>query len=422
MSQTFVIHGGKPLSGQVTIGGSKNAFFPLVAACMLTKEECILENVPTISDVDLMVQIAQDLGARAEWDQVNHRLAIEARDVKGICPDPALSRKLRGSIVFAGALVGRMKKAAVAYPGGDAIGARPLTEHFKALESFGVTIKENECIELNGENLHGAVFAMDDPSVTATENAILAAVLAPGKTVMSLVAMEPHVQELVKFLTKMGAKIQWSDRLRIEIEGVKELRGATYTINPDELEVSAFAALAAATRSEVILNGIEPKYLDAVFGQFNKMGVVYEIDGHNLIVRRPSIGYKNSRIQSGLYPKLMSDHLPSFAVLATQAEGTSMVHEWMYENRLRYIPELQKMGTDCEILDPHRALITGPSVLTGTEIESFDIRSGMTLVIAALVAEGKSVISNIEHIDRGYEKLESRLKDLGADIERVLSE
>jgi UDP-N-acetylglucosamine 1-carboxyvinyltransferase len=304
------------------------------------------------------------------------------------------------------------------YPGGDAIGARPLDTHLHAFEALGAVVESDTVIRINGATMEGAHITMDEPSVTATENAILAAVGIPGRTVISLGALEPHVQELIGFLRAMGADIGFRDMVHIEIQGGAPLRGAVYVVNPDELEVSGFAALAAATRSELTIDGVAPRYLDAVFLQLRKMGVVFSHDGDSLRIMKPALGYKNFRIQSGLYPKLGSDHLPPFAVLATQARGVSLIHDWMYENRLRYIPELQKMGATCEILDPHRALITGPVTLAGCAMETLDIRAGMTLVIAALVAEGESSLGQIGHIDRGYEEIDGRLRAIGADIER----
>ncbi|MBI3420743.1 MAG: UDP-N-acetylglucosamine 1-carboxyvinyltransferase [Candidatus Sungbacteria bacterium] len=419
MGTSFVIHGGKPLQGEVIMSGSKNAAFPIIAACLLTDEPCVLENVPTIQDVVVMLQMTEKLGVSIDWDRAAHRLSLHAKHLESHSPDETLSRKFRGSILFAGALLGRLGAASIPYPGGDAIGARPLTAHLRAFEELGVKITEDRLIEMDGGKLVGAAFPMQEPSATGTENAILAAVLAPGKTIISLGDFAPPVQELIKFLRSMGADIAIQDVVRIEINGVKKLHGTTYRINPDEVEISSLAALAAATRSEVALQGVAPQYLDAVFLQLKAMGVAFEHSADTLTIRKPVAGYKSFRIQSGLYPKLMPDHLPPFAALATQAEGVSLVHEWMYENRLRYITELQKMGATCEILDPHRALITGPAVLAGCHVESFDLRAGMVLVIAALVARGKSVIANVEHIDRGYEALESRLQAIGADIKRI---
>ena len=420
MSAKFIVEGGRQLNGEISIYGSKNTALPLIAASMLTRKEMLLENVPEISDVRTMIQIAEGLGARVEWDTASRRIRICAKDLVGFSPDKRLARKLRGSVLFSGSLLGRMRKAAMPYPGGDAIGARPLTTHTHALEALGVTIKKEENdIMMDGASLRGGEILLDEPSVTATENTILAAVLAPGKTIIRLAACEPHVQELVLMLQKMGAKIRWNGLIRLEINGVERLEGTTHRINPDELEISGFAALAAATHSEIILNGVESEYLDATILQLKKMGVAFEFSKSVLKIFKPAANYKSFNLQSGLYPKLGSDHLPPFAVLATQAAGTTIIHDWIYENRLLYIPELQKMGANCTILDQHRASITGPTKLVGCDVAGADIRSGITLIIAALVAKGRSAISHIEHIDRGYEKIDERLKGLGAEIRRI---
>jgi len=419
MAEQFIIRGGKPLAGRIVVAGSKNAVLPMIAATLLTDAPCVLDNVPAIRDVEIMLSIAEGLGSKVAWDRAGHRLEIDSSQLSGTAPDEALCRKLRGAVLFAGALLGRTRRVAIPYPGGDAIGARPLDTHLHAFEALGAMVESDTVIRIDGTAMAGGTVVMDEPSVTATENAILAAVGIPGRTVISLGALEPHVQELVEFLRAMGADIGFRDLVHIEINGGVPLHGARHAINPDELEISGFAALAAATRSEITIRNIAPQYLDAVFLQLRKMGAVFSHDGKNLSIMKPALGYKNFRIQSGLYPKLGSDHLPPFAVLATQARGVSLIHDWMYENRLRYIPELQKMGATCEILDPHRALITGPATLAGCAMESVDIRSGMTLVIAALVAEGESTIGQIEHIDRGYEKIDERLRALDADIRRV---
>lgn len=419
MPAKFIIHGARTLSGRLTIQGSKNTALPLIAACLLTTEPCVLENVPDISDVATMLSLIEGLGATAAYDPLARTLEIEARALTGILPDETLARKLRGSILIAGALLGRRKKAELPYPGGDAIGARPLQTHFHALKDLGVIIEEGERVTFDGGAMRPGEIRLEESSVTATENTLLAAVAIPGVTTIRLAAFEPHVQELIQFLRRMGADIRQVDWFGIEVRGGRELRGARYRLNPDDIEIAGFAALAAATQSELLLSGIEPKYLDAVFLQLHRTGVAFEKRGADLRILKPPERYKSFRIQSGLYPKLMSDYVPPFAVLATQADGESLIHEWLYENRLRYIPELQKMGANCTILDPHRALISGPTALTGNEISSFDIRSGMTMIIASLVAAGQSTITNIEHIDRGYEKIDERLRAIGADIQRV---
>lgn len=423
MSQKFRIIGGKELGGEIVIQGSKNAALPLIAATLLTEDQVTLENIPDIDDVGAMVAIAEKLGAETEWARDQKTLVVRAKNLATNAVDETLSRKLRGSLLFSGAVLGRLRSVILPYPGGDAIGARPLTTHLRALEALGAKTEEDKnLLHIDGRALSGGEIALEEQSVTATENTILAAVLAPGKTTITFAAVEPHVQELVLLLSKMGADIKWSNFSRLEINGVSRLRGAAHRVNPDELEISSLATLAAATRSTLILKSIKPEYLDAVFLYLKKMGVCFELRDDSLKILKPSHSYKSFRIQSGLYPKLISDHIPPLAVLATQAEGTSLIHDWLYEGRLRYIPELQKMGADCTILDQHRALITGPVNLQGCPIDTFDIRSGMTLIIAALTAEGQSTIDHIEHMDRGYERIEERLRGIGAEIKRIEQE
>lgn len=421
MACQLIINGGRSLAGEIEIRGSKNAALPLIAACLLTDKQVELRNVPEINDIATMISIIEKLGAQTAWDTTKHSLQINAARLHGAFPDKDLSRKFRGSILLAGALLGRARKVTMPYPGGDTIGARPLTTHLHAFESLGVEIqKDDDVLVMDGHAMRGGEVTFDEPSVTATENAILAAVLTPGKTVLRLPAFEPHVQELMQLLQNMGGNIKWSGIFNIEINGAEKLNGAIHRINSDELEVSSFAALAAATRSKITLCGIDPQYLDAVFLQLRKMGVNFSIFGNSrLMIEKPALHYKGFRLQSGLYPKLGSDHLPPFSVLATQGEGATMIHDWLYEGRLRYVNELKKMGANATILDPHRAMITGPTQLHGCDIEGLDIRSGMTLIIAALTAEGRSVISNVEHIDRGYEKIDERLQTIGAEIRRI---
>jgi len=420
MAETkFRIRGGIELEGSIKVAGSKNTILPCIAAAMLTKEPVFLKRVPDISDVSVMIEIARGLGAEIDWRPDREELTIVAKQIKSPVVDDGLSRKLRGSVLFSGALLGRMREATFPYPGGDAIGARPLTVHLQALRSLGVAVKDNDHIFLDGAGLAGGRVIMEDPSVTATENTILAAVMAPGATEIRMAACEPHVQQLVFMLQQMGAEIRWDGVAVLKINGAAGLGGTTFTINPDDIEISSMAVLAAATRSEIAIEGVDFSYLDAVLLQLRNMEVEYQTAGGTLKILKPKKPYISSRIQCGLYPKLGSDHLPAFAVLATQAAGTSLIHEWMYEGRLGYIEELQKMGADASILDQHRAIIVGPTPLRGTEIASVDIRAGMAVVIAALVAEGETLVSGVRHIDRGYENLDERLRSLGAVIERV---
>lgn len=420
MEDKLIIRGAKPLSGTIPIRGSKNTVLPLIAASLLTNEEVELNNVPEISDVSKMLELAGGVGAEIKWDKEARRIIIQARNLSSDTLDAGLARKLRASILFAGPLFARLRKVCLPYPGGDAIGARPLATHFQAFADLGAKVEEGDCFRITAQAPRANRVVLEETSVTATENAIMAAVLLDGKTTIQFAAREPHVQELVKFLCSMGAEIKWLESPDLlEIKGVKKLSGTKWRINPDEIEVSGFSVLAAATRSELLLEDIESNYLDAVFLQLRKMQVPFELEGRNLKIKKPKGVLKSFRVQSGLYPKLGSDHLPPFAVLATQAEGASLIHDWLYEGRMKYVEELQKMGANAMILDPHRALILGPTPLYGREITSLDIRSGMTVLIAALVAEGESVISGVGHLDRGYERLEERSQAVGADIHRI---
>lgn len=419
MTNALKIEGGASLGGEIVVAGSKNAALPFIAASLLTEEEVVFSRVPEISDVEAMLELLEGFGAHVQWDKKERRLAIKANNLKTHLVDGELSRKLRGSFLFSGALLSRLRKAELPYPGGDAIGARPLSTHLAALKKLGVKVTENGSIVLDGGSMQAAKFILEEPSVTATENTLLAAVLLPGATEIHLAAEEPHVQELVLLLNSMGAKVSWKSAGVLKIEGVERLHGAAYAVNPDEIEISSFAALAAATHSELTLSGVRREYLDAILLQLEKMGVEYRILENDLIIEKPKHPYKGFRLQSGLYPKLLSDQIPPFSVLATQAAGETLIHEWMYEGRLRYLDELTKMGASATILDPHRALIVGPTVLSGREVSSLDVRSGMTLIIAALVAQGTTTLKDVHHIDRGYEKIDERLRGIGAKIERI---
>lgn len=413
----FIINGGKKLSGEIRVSGSKNAVFPLFAAALLTDEECRFTNVPQIADKEVMLRLVKDLGAEVEV--LDHAVSIKADQLAKTEPDGALTGKLRGSIVLLGSLLGRTGSAKMAFPGGDLIGKRPIDAHVAVFEALGAVVSADGKIELKVEKLRGSKIIMEESSVTATENAILAAVLAEGKTVIKLAAMEPHVQQLCQFLNLMGAKISGIGSPSLVIDGVNKLHGAEIELIPDSNEAASMIVLAAAAKSDVRIRSLNPDFLDDTLIKLKKMNVNLKVGPDFVQVFAPSIPYMGAKIQCGLYPKLPSDDVPSFAVLATQAAGESQVYEWLYENRLGYIDQLKKMGADAQILDPHRVKITGPTPLTGQKLNSYDIRMGMTLMIAALIAEGKSEIEGVEHIDRGFENLENRLQTLGADIKRI---
>jgi UDP-N-acetylglucosamine 1-carboxyvinyltransferase len=414
----FIIKGGRPLSGEIETGGSKNALLPILAAALLTKDPCQIENIPLIQDGENALTILQGLGVKV--NRCGKEVIIDAAGLNSFSPPANLVRKFRGSILFAGALLGRCRKVVLPYPGGDIIGSRPLDVHLEAFKALGADISEtpDHFLKIEAAALKGNKIILSEISVTATENALLASVLAEGETVIKLAATEPHVQDLISFLRKMGAKIEGAASNTIRIQGVKELHGASHRVIPDSDEAMSLATLAAATRSDVLIKNIEPEFLDSGLEKLKVMAVNFELGENWLHIKKPSGLYQASKIQSGLYPKLMTDQIPPLAVLATQASGVSLIHEWMYEGRLGYVNELIKMGANAVALDPHRALVIGPTPLRGNEVKALDVRSGMTMIIAALVAEGESILNESFHIDRGYEKIEERLQKLGADIVR----
>ncbi|HTL39559.1 MAG TPA: UDP-N-acetylglucosamine 1-carboxyvinyltransferase [Methylomirabilota bacterium] len=413
----FIITGQAELAGEIRVQGSKNAMFPVLAAALLTEEECKFTNVPQILDREVFCALIEKLGARVKIS--DHTVVICAKDLKNHELDPSLASKLRGSIVLLGALLGRLGKAKMAFPGGDIIGKRPVNSHLRAFEKLGAETSTNGAIEINASQLKGNKIILEESSVTATENAVLASVLAQGRSIIKLAAMEPHVQQLCEFLNSMGAKISGIGTTTLEIEGVKKLHGAEVALIPDSNEAASFITLAAATKSQIKITDLNPDYLDDFLLKLEAMNVQMKIGKDFVQVYKPDADYQATKIQCGLYPKMASDDMPPMAVLATQAQGESLIYEWLYENRLGYVEQLIRMGANAQILDPHRVKITGPTPLKSAKIESLDIRMGMTLVIAALVAEGISEIDGIDHVDRGYEKLEERLNKLGADIKRI---
>ena len=413
----FVINGGKILTGDIEVSGSKNATLPLMAACLLSQEECVLTNLPNIKDVETMVAIIEELGVKTKRE--GHSIAIDAKGLNKSEPSRELVGKLRGSLLLLGSLLGRTGRAALPFPGGDRIGKRPIDTHVEAVKALGVKVEENEAFYFSCSRLKGAKIVLEETSVTATENAMMAAVLAQGTTIIKLAAMEPHVQQLGEFLNKMGAKISGLGSPTLIIEGVAKLHGASINIIPDSEESASLITLAAATKSNITILKTNPDFLEDYLMRIKKMGVRFDVGQDYVKVYKPDGEYRATKIQCGFYPKLNSDYIPPMSVLATQAAGETMLFEWLYENRLGYIPELVRMGAKAEVLDPHRVKISGPTPLKGQKITSFDLRMGMTLVIASLVAEGESEISEIQHVDRGYEHLEKRLANLGADIKRI---
>ncbi len=422
----FIVEGGTPLRGEITAKGNKNSALPLIAASLLTNEPVILRNLPRIRDVAGMLEILSGLGATVEWLDASSA-KICAANVNKTTIDPKLSREIRGSLLFAGPVLARFKKVTLGPPGGDVIGRRRSDTHWLALERFGAKLTHGRTgFGLEAPALAGADVLLDEQSVTATENAILCSVLAPGRSVIRNAASEPYVQELSMVLVQMGARIHGIGTNTLEVRGVPELHGVDHVVWSDHVEVGSFMGLAAMTHGELTVQKCAPQHLDMIRAVFRRLGVDSSIDGDELhvpakakYVIEQDLGGKIPQVKSQLWPGFPSDLTSIATAFATQAEGTVLIHEWMYENRMFWLGALETMGARLVLADPHRAVIMGPTQLYGTELQSPDIRAGLALLGAALAAKGTSVIHNIEQIDRGYEDVDGRLRGLGAKIERA---
>jgi UDP-N-acetylglucosamine 1-carboxyvinyltransferase len=423
--QSFVIEGGRPLSGSIRAAGNKNGALPILAATVLASEEVRLTNVPRIRDVETMVELLVDIGADASWTGPNE-LRVDSSAVHKPDLDPELCREIRASFLLAGPLLARFGRATVPPPGGDVIGRRRLDTHIHAFAELGVEVELNGAYEMRTNGLKGKRMYLDEASVMGTENAIMASVLAEGETCVGHAACEPHIQDLCRFLVSLGARITGVGSNILYIEGVDRLGGGEYRISPDHVEVASFAGLAAVAGGEVTIEDVRPDDLISIIPSFRKLGI--ELDVHEDRVVVPSgqslrmeddLGGQIPKIESGIWPAFPAD-LTSIAVtVATQAEGTILIFEKMFESRLFFVDKLVSMGARIILCDPHRAVVTGPSKLYAQRLESPDIRAGMAMVIAALCAEGTSTIGNIRQIDRGYEEIDERLRGLGARIERA---
>ncbi len=418
----FIIEGGHALKGSVRVSGMKNAATPILAATLLTDEPCVLENVPRIRDVERMIEILQSLGATVSWTG-DHTLTVHAGSINLKTLNTKAVGAMRSSILLLGPLVARCHEVTIPEPGGCIIGNRPIDAHILALEQLGATIERtNGSYHVSASTLRGSTVILPEFSVTATENLLMAAVLAEGTTVVHIAAAEPHVQDLVRFLNAMGADIQGAGTHTLTIRGVQKLHGAQHTIIPDQIEAGTFAVAAALTRGKVTIEDVVPEDMELVLLKLQQIGVKLTIEPHgnrahiHIAAKFPLHAF---RLQAFPYPGFPTDLQAPFGVLATQCTGTSLIHDPMYEGRLGYINELIKMGANAVICDPHRVLVTGPTPLYGQEMRSLDLRAGATLVIAGLIAKGETIIHDAEILDRGYEKLAERLTTLGAVIRRV---
>ncbi|MET0260782.1 MAG: UDP-N-acetylglucosamine 1-carboxyvinyltransferase [Gaiellaceae bacterium] len=425
ISETFVIQGGQPLSGRIRAAGNKNAALPNLAACLLTTEPVVLHNVPRIRDVETMMALIAGLGAEVEWVGENE-VRVHAADVSSHELDAELSSRIRASFLLAGPLLARLGRASVPPPGGDVIGRRRLDPHIHAFAELGAEIDIGARFELRTDGLRGRHIFLDEASVMATENAVMAAALTPGETVIGNAACEPHIQDLCRFLVSLGAQIEGIESNVLRIHGVDRLGGGEWRICPEHIEVGSFIGLAAVTGGDITIDDVEPRDLGAILPTLGRLGVHIEVDGTTLrvppgqeLVIRDDLGGQIPKVEDGPWPAFPAD-LTSIAVtVATQARGTVLIFEKMFESRLFFVDKLVSMGARIILCDPHRAVVTGPAKLVAQQMLSPDIRAGMAMLLAALCADGTSTIGNIGEIDRGYERIDERLRSLGAHIERI---
>jgi len=424
LMESFVIEGGRPLSGTVRAAGNKNGALPILASCLLTDEPVTLTNLPRIRDVETMVEILADLGAEAEWTGRND-VRVCAAGLAKTEVDEELATRIRASFLLAGPLLARHGRVTLPPPGGDVIGRRRLDPHIHALTELGVEIEINGRYEMRAAGLAGKHIFLDEASVMATENTVMAAVLTPGETVLGNAACEPHVQDLCRFLGSLGAEIEGIESNVLRIRGVGSLRGGSWRVGPEHIEVGSFIGLAAVTGGDVTIQEVEPRDLVSILPSLERLGVRVELGERSLrvppgqeLVIRDDLGGQIPKIEDGPWPAFPAD-LTSIAItVATQARGTVLIFEKMFETRLFFVDKLVGMGARIILCDPHRVVVTGPAKLYGERMESPDIRAGMAMLIAALCAEGTSRIGNVGQIDRGYERIDERLRGLGASIER----
>lgn len=422
----YHIEGGFPIKGTIKVSGNKNAALPCIAASILTSEPVTLHNIPDIADTGVMLEILKALGASVKSAGKNS-WTIHAKDIKQNDIPPELSKKIRASILFAGPLLARCGKAVMPPPGGDVIGRRRLDTHFLALTELGARVNIDGRFTFTANKLAGTDLFLDEASVTATENALMAAVLAKGKTIITNAACEPHVQDVCRMLNSMGAKISGVGSNILTIEGVKELKGCEFRIGADFMEIGSFIGLAASTKGSIEIEGVKDCDLRPIKLSFGKLGIHWETDGDILRVPAAQEMQINTDL-GGMIPKIDDAPWPGFppdltsimTVVATQVKGTVLIHEKMFESRMFFVDKLIGMGARITLCDPHRAVVSGPCLLHGDEeLSSPDVRAGMAIVIAALCARGNSIIRNVYQVERGYERLTERLKSLGAQIERV---
>jgi len=421
----FIVEGGQTLSGTIRPAGNKNAALPIIAAALLTEHPVTLENVPRIRDTETLVELVRSLGVAADWTQRN-TLAIHARQVRAADLDPQLCRKIRASILLAAPLLARCGEIELPPPGGDVIGRRRLDTHFLALERLGATVSAGDRFELHTKQLIGADVFLDEPSVTGTENALMAATAARGTTVLRNAASEPHVQDLARFLVAMGAHIEGIGTNTVTIHGGGVLGPATHHVGPDHIEVGSFIGLAAVTRSTIRIEAAGVEHLRSILMGFARLGISCRVEGDDLVVSaeqsreiQADLGGHVPKLEDQPWPAFPADLMSIAIVTATQCDGLVLMFEKMFESRRFFVDKLVAMGARIVLCDPHRALVAGPSELRGATVDSPDIRAGMAMLLAALCARGTSTINNAGQIERGYERIDERLRALGARITRI---
>lgn len=423
----FIIHGGVPLQGEVTPSGNKNAALPLLAACILSTEPVILHNLPEINDVRTMRELLVSIGVEVTH-LGDHSWQFNANNIQSSNLNTELCSKIRASVLLAGPVIARTGELKLPPPGGDVIGRRRLDTHILALKALGVSISYNKAekiFEFSASKLHGSEILLDEASVTATENAVMAAVTAEGKTIIRNAASEPHVQDLCHLLNILGAKISQIGSNTLHIEGVNKLGGGEYTVGPDYLEVVSFIGAAVVTGGEITIKNAGPEYLSMIEQVFRRLGVEWQVQGKDIFVPseqarliQPDFRGAITQISVMPWPSFPSDLMSIAIVVATQSKGNVLFHDWMYEGRMYFTDKLTSMGAQIVLCDPHRCIVNGPSDMLSGSVDSPDIRAGLALVLAALAADGESIIRNVAQIDRGYERIDEKLRSLGANIIR----
>ena len=406
--------------GEIEVSGCKNAATPILAATLLTDKPCIIDNLPLVEDVLKMIEILKGMGAKVQW-LAERKIKIQNKDIEPKKLNQNLVCQMRSSVLLIGPILARFGKIKISQPGGCIIGVRPIDAHLDAFQKMGVDIEEGKgffTLKVK-EQLLGNEIVLKEFSVTATENILMAASLAKGKTIIKIAAAEPHVQDLCHFLQKMGAKIQGIGTHTLQITGQKKPKGANHFLIYDSVEAGTYMIMAAATQGKIKIKNVPISYLDLVLEKFQEFKIPFKINSRDSVQVEPWQELKIDKVQCLPYPGIPTDLQSAFGVLATQSPGSTLIHDPLYEGRLKYLEELNKMGAEIIICDPHRAIINGPTKLYGAELGTIDLRGGASLVIAGLLAQGKTIIKNIGQIDRGYERIEQKLQKFGADIRRI---